>query len=334
MHALAFTTALAAAALGIEALVGYPEALFRTIGHPVTWIGRLILVLEAHLNHAKASAARRRLLGMIALGLVLLVAGLSAQILTWIVLTWVKPAPLAFILLALFASTLLAQQSLDQHVRAVAEALEHEGLAAAQNAVAQIVGRETAGLDRAGVARAAIESLAESFCDGVVAPAFWIAILGLCGGALTKAINTADSMIGHLTPRHADFGFAVAKLDDLVNWPAARLAALWIGLAALLMPEASILCAWRCVIGNASFHISPNAGWPEAAMAGALGLRLGGPRLYADKKSASRREDSWIGDGRAAVDAPDIRLALRLYRRACLLKWAALAVLAAIIGLA
>jgi adenosylcobinamide-phosphate synthase len=332
MHALAFTPALAASALAVEALFGYPEALLLPFGHPVTWIGRLIAVLEAHLNDAKASPARRRLFGLVALGLVLLAAGLPALALTWIVLASVKPWPLGLLILALFASTLLAQRSLDRHVGAVAAALEGEGLAAARTAVGKIVGRETGGLDRAGIARAAIESLAEGFCDGVVAPAFWMAIFGLCGGALYKAINTADSMIGHLTPRHADFGLAAAKLDDLVNWPAARLAALWIGLAALLTPEASTRQAWRCVARDASFHASPNAGWPEAAMAGALGLRLGGPRIYAKKKGGARRKDAWIGDGRADLDARDIRVALRLYRRACLVNWAALAGLALLIA--
>lgn len=332
MHALAFTPALAASALAVEALFGYPEALLRAFGHPVTWIGRLITFLEAHLNDAKASPARRRLFGLAALDLVLLVAGLPALGLTWIVLISVKPAPLSFLILAFFASTLLAQRSLDLHVGAVAAALEVKGLEAARTAVGKIVGRETSALDTAGIARAAIESLAESFCDGVVAPAFWMAVFGLCGGALYKAINTADSMIGHLTPRHADFGFAAAKLDDLVNWPAARLAALWIGLAALLMPEASTRQAWRCIARDASFHASPNAGWPEAAMAGALGLKLGGPRVYIEKKGGARREDFWIGTGRADLDSRDIRAALRLYRCACLVNWAALAGLALLIA--
>jgi adenosylcobinamide-phosphate synthase len=331
MHGLGFTVALAAVALGIEALFGYPQALYRGVGHPVTWIGRLIGFLEAHLNESEASPLRRRVLGAIALGLLLLVAGVSAQALTSVVRAWVKPETLGFVILALAASTLLAQKSLDQHVRAVAEALEHEGLEAARNAVARIVGRETSALDPAGVARAAIESLAESFSDGVVAPAFWIAILGLCGGALFKAINTADSMIGHRTARYAAFGFAAAKLDDLVNWPAARLAALWIGLAGLLLPEASAVQAWRCVKRDADAHSSPNAGWPEAAMAGALGVKLGGPRTYADRKGGGG-EDFWIGDGRADLDARDIYAALRLYRRACLMNWAALAALALLIG--
>jgi adenosylcobinamide-phosphate synthase len=323
---------LALAAFVIEALFGYPETLFAAIGHPVTWIGRLIAFLEAHLNDAKASPLRRRTMGGLALGLLLFIVGLVAQALTWI-LGLLSPAPLGFLLLALAASTLLAQKSLDRHVNSVAQALEREGIIAARAAIAKIVGRDTSALDRAGVARAAIESLAESFCDGVVAPALWIALLGLPAGALYKAINTADSMIGHLTPRYADFGLAAAKLDDFANWPAARLSALWIGLAGLLLPEGSTGGAWRVVRRDARGHVSPNAGWPEAAIAGALSFRLGGPRAYTQKKGGGRREDRWIGDGRADLDAPDIRLALRLYRRACLINWAVLAVCAALVFL-
>ncbi len=323
---------LALAALVIEALVGYPGPLFEAIGHPVTWIAKLIVFLEAHGNDAKASPARRRLAGAFALALLLLIVGLVAQAVVAL-LASVWPAPLGFLLLAFAASTLVAQRSLDRHVRAVAQALEQGGMPAARAAVAKIVGRDTSVLDRAGIARAAIESLAESFCDAVVAPALWIALLGLPGGALYKAINTADSMIGHRTPRYQDFGFAAAKLDDLLNWPAARLAALWIGLAALLLPEASIAGAWRIVRGDAHMHVSPNAGWPEAAFAGALSLWLGGPRVYAEKKDGGRREDRWIGNGRADLDARDIRLALRLYRRACLIHWAALGFFAGLVFL-
>ncbi len=323
---------LALAALVIEALLGYPAALFAAIGHPATWIGRLIALLEAHGNDAKASPARRRLAGALALALLLLVVGLVAEMLVRL-LALVWPAPLGFLVLALAASSLLAQKSLDRHVRAVAQALEQEGLEGGRAAVAEIVGRDTRALDQAGVARAAIESLAESFCDGVVAPALWIALLGLPGGAIYKAVNTADSMIGHRTPRYIDFGFAAAKLDDLANWPAARLAALWIGLAALLLPEASTGGAWRIVRRDAHSHVSPNAGWPEAAFAGALSLKLGGPRIYAEKKGGGPRDDRWIGDGRADLDARDIRLALQLYRRACLINGAATAVCAALVFL-
>ncbi len=331
MHGFGFTVALAAAALALEALVSYPQALYRAIGHPVTWIGRLIAFLEVRLNHGEASQSRRRILGVVALGLVLLVTGLVAQALTSLVSAFVKPLLFGFFILALAASSLLAQRSLDQHVRGVADALERDGLEAARASVGKIVGRDTRVLDSAGVARAAIESLAESFADGIVAPALWIALLGLPGGALYKAINTADSMIGHRTPRYAAFGFAAAKLDDLVNWPAARLAALWLGVAALFMPDASAYAVWRIVRRDARGHPSPNAGWPEAAMAGALALRLGGPRTYAGKKVDGAYDDSWIGNGVAEAGARDIWRALQLYRRACLVHWAALGGLALIL---
>ena len=169
-----------------------------------------------------------------------------------------------------------------------------------------IVGRNPQSLDEAGVSRAAIESLAENFSDGVVAPAFWLGLGGLPGAVLYKATNTADSMIGHRTPRHEAFGWAAARFDDLVNLPASRLTALLIVAAACLHREASPRGAWRAVRRDASHHRSPNAGWPEAAMAGALGLRLAGPRVYGDM----RVEDRWMGDGRAEATAGDIDRAL------------------------
>jgi adenosylcobinamide-phosphate synthase len=178
--------------------------------------------------------------------------------------------------------------------------------------VSQIVGRDPDALDEAGVARAAIESLAENFSDGVVASVLWLAIGGLTGGVAYKAINTADSMIGHHTPRHGDFGFAAAKLDDLVNLPASRLCALLIVLAASVAKDASASGAWNSVWRDARNHRSPNAGWPEAAMAGALGLALAGPRVY----GGVMVDDARMGDGRREANAEDIRAALKLYRRA------------------
>jgi adenosylcobinamide-phosphate synthase len=178
-----------------------------------------------------------------------------------------------------------------------------------------IVGRNPNSLDEAGVSRAAIESLAENFSDGIVAPAFWLGLSGLPGAALYKAANTADSMIGHRTPRHEAFGWAAARFDDLVNLPASRLSALLIVGAAALTHGASPWGALRAVRSDASHHRSPNAGWPEAAMAGALGLRLAGPRVYGDV----RVEDRWMGDGRAEATAQDIDRALALYRTACAL---------------
>ncbi|HEX4555246.1 MAG TPA: CobD/CbiB family cobalamin biosynthesis protein, partial [Xanthobacteraceae bacterium] len=215
---------LALLALLIELMVGYPDRLARAIGHPVTWIGRLIGALDSAWNRGSAPDGTRRLMGVAAILLVLAVAGGTGFALQHGFLR----LPYGLVIVALLASTLLAQRSLHAHVGRVAAALETDGLAAGRAAVAQIVGRDTAALDEAGVARAAIESLAENFSDGVVAPAFWMVIAGLPGAAAYKAINTADSMIGHLSPRHAAFGWAAARLDDLVNLPAARLAALLI----------------------------------------------------------------------------------------------------------
>jgi len=296
---------LALLALLIELMVGYPDRLARAIGHPVSWIGRLIGVLDSAWNRAAAGDSTRRIMGVLAVLLVVGVAGGAAFGLQLGLLR----LPFGLIIVALLASTLLAQRSLHAHVARVAAALETGGLAAGRDAVAHIVGRDTAALDEAGVARAAIESLAENFSDGVVAPTFWMVIAGLPGAAAYKAINTADSMIGHLSPRHAAFGWAAARLDDLVNLPASRLAALLIVAAAL--PDGAA-AAWRAVRRDAPRHRSPNAGYPEAAMAAALGLALAGPRRY----GGVAVDDALMGDGRRAATAADIRAALALYRRA------------------
>jgi adenosylcobinamide-phosphate synthase len=309
----------------IELLVGYPERLSRAIGHPVTWMGRLISFLENRFNRGADAEARRRW-GAVALLVLLVVVGFVSFFIEVALLL----LPFGLIALALVASTLLAQRSLFVHVAGVADALEQGGLPAGREAVAHIVGRDTADLDQAGVARAAIESLAENFSDGVVAPCLYGALLGLPGMALYKAVNTADSMIGHLTPRHAAFGWAAAKLDDLINLPAARLAALWLVLAALLIGEADAKAALAAVRRDARRHRSPNAGWPEAAMAGALHLRLAGPRTYHGVVT----KDVWMGDGRSDAGADDIRRALRLYKTACAIEFAALGLLALLIWLA
>jgi adenosylcobinamide-phosphate synthase len=222
----------------------------------------------------------------------------------------------------MLASSLIAQRSLASHVKAVADALDQGGLAAGRGAVSRIVGRDPERLDEAGVSRAAIESLAENFSDGVVAPAFWLALGGLAGGVGYKAANTADSMIGHRTPRHEAFGWAAARFDDLINLPASRLTALLVVAAAFLVPGASAASAWRTVWRDARKHRSPNAGWPEAAMAGALGLALAGPRVY----GGVTVEDAMMGEGgRREANALDIRKALKLY-------WAADLILVALFG--
>ncbi|MBB4039570.1 adenosylcobinamide-phosphate synthase [Microvirga flocculans] len=308
-------------ALAAEAAFGYPHRLYTWIGHPVTWLGRLIKRLDRSLNREAWPFGRRRAAGILALLALLAVTGVTA----WAVGALLGPLGLpGLAILAILASSLLAQRSLHDHVAAVSKGLREGGIEGGRRAVSMIVGRNPQSLDEAGVSRAAIESLAENFSDGIVAPAFWLGLGGLPGAALYKATNTADSMIGHRTPRHEAFGWAAARFDDLVNLPASRLTALLILAAAVLHRDASPRGAWRAVRRDAAHHRSPNAGWPEAAMAGALGLRLAGPRVYGDV----RIEDGWMGDGRAEANADDIDRALALYRTACGLLFALAAGLA------
>ncbi len=292
----------------IEFPVGYPDRLFRAIGHPVTWFGRLISFLDLRLNRPADPDALRRQRGVQALLVIVLVPaliGLGVQL----VLLWF--VPMGQIIAALLATSLLSQKSLYEHVEAVADALDSGGLTMGRAAVSRIVGRDPETLDRAAVCRAAIESLAENFSDGIVAPAFWTGVGGLAGGAAYKAANTADSMIGHRTPRHEAFGWAAARFDDWINLPASRLTALLIVVAALLVKGADPRNAWQAVQRDARKHRSPNAGWPEAAMAGALGLALAGPRSYGGVVV----DDVFMGEGgRRDVDSADIRRALKLYR--------------------
>jgi adenosylcobinamide-phosphate synthase len=311
---------LALAALLIEALAGYPAPLYRAIGHPVTWMGAALAALETRLNRREATFAARRAAGVLALCLYLAAVALIAGAVT---AALSRLGVVGFAALAGLAASLPAQRSLYTHVRAVADGLG-AGIEAGRRAVSMIVGRNPDLLDEAGVARAAIESLAENFSDGVVAPIVWTAVAGFPGGALYKAINTADSMIGHRNDRYGAFGWAAARLDDLVNLPASRLAVLWIVLAACLSPDASARGAVRAVLRDASRHRSPNAGWPEAAMAGALGLKLAGPRVY----GTALVDDSFMGCGRREATAADIGRALTLYRTACVFEAVALAAVA------
>jgi len=311
-----------ALALLLDRVVGYPDWLFRRIGHPVTWFGALIGFLDRRLNRPSQSFARRRLAGCLALAVLLVAVGAVA----WLLERLLAQSPWGLAVEALLAASLVAERSLRQHVRDVALALRSGGLDAGRVAVARIVGRDPHSLDEAGVARAAIESLAENHSDGIVAPVFWLAVLGLPGIALYKAINTADSMIGHRSERHLAFGWAAARLDDLVNLPASRLtAALFVVAAATLGGMGAAGRALRAVRRDAGRHRSPNAGWCEAAMAGALDVRLAGPRRYGGQVVA----DAWMGDGRAELDAGDIERALGLHARAMLAIYAlaALAIL-------
>ncbi len=313
---------LALTALLLEAAIGYPDRVYRVIGHPVTWFGALLAMLDNRLNTPEVSDRTRRMLGIFSLALLLAAAAGAAVALTFTL----SFDSLGFGLLVVMCSSLLAQRSLAGHVRAVADALETDGLEAGRAAVSRIVGRDPNVLDEAGVARAAIESLAENFSDGVVAPAFWMAIAGLPGAAVYKAANTADSMIGHRTPRHASFGWAAARFDDVINLPASRLAALLVLLGATFA-GASPAAAARAIQRDASCHRSPNAGWPEAAMAGALGLKLAGPRTYAGVVV----DDAFMGDGRRDATIADIRCALRVFRAASVMLWLMLLAIAVIV---
>ncbi|PWK69142.1 adenosylcobinamide-phosphate synthase CbiB [Aminobacter sp. AP02] len=317
---------LAFLSLLFELGLGYPDRLVRTIGHPVIWVGKLISFLDTTLNRATDTDARRRILGVVALAIIVCVPAsiaLAIERLFGLV-------PFGILLTAIAASSLVAQRSLGSHVKAVADALEGGGIAAGRKAVSQIVGRDPERLDEAGVSRAAIESLAENFSDGITAPAFWLAVFGFAGGAAYKAANTADSMIGHRTKRHEAFGWAAARFDDLINLPASRLTALLIVLAAFLVPGADPHRAWQAVWRDAKKHRSPNAGWPEAAMAGALGLALAGPRAY----GGVMVDDAFMGDGgRREAHAQDIRAALRLYWTADALMVCAMGLIAVILWL-
>jgi adenosylcobinamide-phosphate synthase len=298
--------ALTALAVVIEIIAGYPDWLLRSIGHPVIWMGRFISTLERRWNDGSAGPGRRQILGAITVLLLVAIVGVAALVIERALLI----LPFGMVGAGMLGSTLIAQRSLYQHVARVADALENEGITSAREAVSHLVGRDTEPLDETGVARAAIESLAENFSDGVVAPVFWMVIAGLPGAATYKAISTADSMIGHPSPRYQAFGWAAARFDDLVNLPASRVTALLIIAAAAITRGASAPAAWRTMRRDARHHRSPNAGYPEAAMAGALGLSLAGPRAYGGVVI----DDATMGNGRRAAKTTDIRAALALYR--------------------
>lgn len=292
-------------ALALDAAMGWPCGLYRRIGHPVGVFARIIDSAERRWNDPPRADAWRRLAGVATVLILLGVAGGVGWALQSLLVSFAGAWPL----IALLAWPGLAQRSLYDHVRPVAEALEQHDLPAARIAVGMVVGRDTAALDEAAVARAAIESLSESFCDGVVAPLFWLLVLGLPGIWAYKAINTADSLIGHREERWRCFGWAAARTDDAMNLVPARLAGVLI-----------CLCGgggWRILWRDASRHASPNAGWPEAAMAGVLGLRLAGPIAYDGVLS----DKPWIGESNRPARASDIRRALTIYTRACLSLW-------------
>ena len=291
---------LAPLALLIERSLGYPPALLKLIGHPVIWMGALITWLEKHMN----TGSNRKLKG-VALLILLLLTGLAISLL---IVAVTRRIPFGWVIEALLATSLLAQNELGRAVKAVADSLA-VSLESGRFAVSHIVGRDPHVLDESGVAKAAIESLAESTSDGVVAPLFWLLVAGLPGIVLYKAVNTADSMIGHRIERYAQIGWASARFDDLMNWIPARLTALLIAGASFLTRSADPEAAWGTALRDARKHASPNAGWPESAFAGALGFALGGPRAY----DGEIHDLPSFGDGRSDLKANDILVALELY---------------------
>lgn len=301
----------AALAMIVERFGGYPKQVFDTISHPVVWIGALITRLDQSLNTPAATAREGRLRG--ALALALLVAAVFIP--TWMVAEVLSEWRLGWVIEALLATSLIAQKSMRDHVLDVRKAFARS-LPEARKAVSLIVGRDPSPLDESGVSKAALESLAENTSDGIVAPLLWYVLLGLPGIAVYKAINTADSMIGHKSEKYLHFGWAAARLDDLVNIPASRLTGL---LFAATEPK-----RFREIVSvmqrDAPKHGSPNAGWPEAAMAAALDLKFGGPRAYDGETLAL----PWMGEGRTDMTRHDIKRGLKLYGKSLWLLFAVL----------
>ncbi len=318
---LSDTACLLLAAMLLDAVIGDPRWLYRVVPHPTVIMGRVLAFCDNRLNRPAFGVTGRRALGAVSVVAVTvsfgaLAALISAGLSGWRAGFWAE---------AFLVSVLIAQNSLYRHVADVARALERGGVDAGRSAIAHIVGRDPETLDAHGVARGAVESLAENFNDGVVAPVFWGLLLGLPGVVAYKALNTADSMIGHLNHRYRDFGWAAARLDDAANWVPARFAAILLAFSGVQSGVGRAVQGLRIMWRDGGTHRSVNAGYPEGAMAGALGLRLAGPRRYRGAVTV----DPWLGEGAAEATAADIRRGLRVYVGACLLLAAFVSVLSA-----
>ena len=307
--------------MALEPVLGEARGPLARLPHPVRTIGGLVAVLDRKLNRDERSFADRRLRGVLVTALVASIAAAAGWAITWAG----TQVPFGWLLELAAIISLLAQRSLFRHVRAVTLALSERGLEAGRAEVANIVGRDVRQLDEHGVARAAIESCAENFSDGVVAPVFWYVLFGLPGMLAYKAVNTMDSMLGYRNERYLAFGWASARLDDAANLIPARISGMLLTSAAALVPETDASRGFRTMLRDARLHRSPNAGWPEAAMAGALGLSLAGPRRYPGLVV----NDPWIGSGTARATARDVARALSLFAVACALNGSIVAVLTA-----
>jgi adenosylcobinamide-phosphate synthase len=296
-----------ALALAIDKVFGEPDILWKNMPHPIIWFGKLIELADQAFNKGDASPYAKRRNGFLVIAVLLVVAGIGGAVLHWI---FMKFGIIGLVAEALVASVFLAHKSLLDHVRDVAAALRQGGLEAGRLSVARIVGRDTATLDEAGVCRAAIESLAENFADGVIAPAFWYLVAGLPGLLAYKMLNTADSMIGHMNDRYRDFGRASAKLDDAANFVPARLTGVLYALATWFSCGADAARhSFSTMMRDARLHRSPNSGWPEAALAGGLNIALAGPRVY---KGVSANEPLLNGSGDYRLKSGDVFRAIDL----------------------
>jgi adenosylcobinamide-phosphate synthase len=319
-----------ALALLADRAIGDPDWLWRRWPHPVVWFGKAISVSEKALYPEQGSPAQRKRAGMLMIGGLVIAGWLAASFAAKVLALFGSVGALAEIAIV---AVLLAQKSLSDHVEAVRHALDTGGLEAGRKSVAMIVGRDVTGLDQSGVARAAIESLAENTSDGIVAPALAYMAFGLPGLIAYKIINTADSMVGHRSERYHDFGWASARLDDVVNYIPARLTGL-IACAAFAWHDSRAAAerAFAIMRRDARLHASPNAGWPEAAFAGGLDIALGGPRAYKGGAKGDTAEAPWLNaDGARKLNAAMIGKALAVYGRLLWVLFALVAALAAVV---
>lgn len=302
-------------AIILDMLVGDPDWIWRKYTHPIVWFGRATGLVDKKFNSVHDTNLQRKFRGLIAL-FVLILGAVILGLVTVAILTrfGVLGQVLEIVIVAIF----IAQKSMSDHVERIIKPLKEHDIEGARTAVSMIVGRDTKQLDESSISRATIESMSENFSDGVVAPVFWFAILGLPGLFAYKMINTADSMLGHMTDKYQDFGWASAKLDDLVNWLPARLSALFIVLASVFATGTTVAVnATKVVLRDAKLHRSPNAGWPEAAMAGVLGVALAGPRIYAEYEI----DDPYMNvAGRQKLTFSDAALAKTVFWTACLIE--------------
>lgn len=303
-------------ALVLDWYLGEPDFLWSRLPHPVVVFGKAVSFADKRLNNADDTPDAQYRKGALAMFFLLAAALVVSLLLDGLIeALWVFGSLIEIFIVFV----LLAQKSLSDHVEAVAEGLGKDGLEGGRRAVSMIVGRDPSSLDESGVSRAAIESLAENFSDGVVAPAFWYMVFGLPGIIVYKMINTADSMIAYRNEKYLWFGRVAAQVDDLANWLPARLSALLIAIGSGLLGGAggfktSLMVALR----DSGLHRSPNAGWPEAAMAGGAGLALGGPRKYPQETVQQAFLNS---SGKVRLEISDIRLTLRIFALSCFSLW-------------